>query len=143
MYCLYQVIWLSVCKNVNKMSVCMCTFSACAFSALTLLVGWQKGHPACKKYGRWWRWALVSPDGVVPTRMVGVSASVIFPCTINSRNSFLALAHPGDPRKRAVKRLWCGDGHVCIGQSIVMFCSCTVNGDIIAYFTCCREMFLC
>jgi len=23
--------------------------SACAFSALTLLVGWQEGHPACKK----------------------------------------------------------------------------------------------
>jgi len=21
----------------------------CAFSALTLLVGWQEGHPACKK----------------------------------------------------------------------------------------------
>jgi len=25
------------------------TFSACAFSALTLLVGWQEGHQACKK----------------------------------------------------------------------------------------------
>ena len=24
---------------------------AVAFSALTLLVGWQEGHPACKKYG--------------------------------------------------------------------------------------------
>jgi len=23
-----------------------------AFSALTLLVGWQEGHPACKK--KWW-----------------------------------------------------------------------------------------
>ena len=31
--------------------------SAFAFSALTLLVGWQEGHPACKKYGvmRCWR----------------------------------------------------------------------------------------
>jgi len=28
-----------------------------AFSALTLLVGRQEGHPARKKYGRW-RWAL-------------------------------------------------------------------------------------
>ena len=26
-----------------------CAFSACAFSALTLLVGRQEGHPACKK----------------------------------------------------------------------------------------------
>ena len=27
----------------------------------------------------WWRWALVSPDGVVPSRMVIVSASVDLP----------------------------------------------------------------
>jgi len=53
-----------------------------AFSALTLLVGRQEGHPACKKiWGGWWRWALVSPDRAVPTpsRMAGVSASVNFP----------------------------------------------------------------
>jgi len=25
----------------------------CAFSALTLLVGWQEGHPACKKRSGW------------------------------------------------------------------------------------------
>jgi len=49
------------------------------FSALTLLVGRQEGHPACKKNGEWWRWALVSLDGVAPSRMVGVSASVNLP----------------------------------------------------------------
>jgi len=49
-----------------------------AFSALTLLIGRQEGHLACKKMG-WWRWALVSPDGVAPSRMVGVPASVKFP----------------------------------------------------------------
>ena len=27
----------------------------------------------------WWRWALVSPDGVAPSRMVSVSASVNLP----------------------------------------------------------------
>ena len=27
--------------------------STCAFSALTLLVGWQEGHPACKKLSGW------------------------------------------------------------------------------------------
>ena len=31
---------------------------------------------------------------------------LIFPCTIKSRSSVLAPAHPGGPRKRAVKRLW-------------------------------------
>ena len=31
---------------------------------------------------------------------------LIFPCTIKSRSSLLAPAHPGGPGKRAVKRLW-------------------------------------
>ena len=75
-----------------------------AFSALTLLVGRQEGHPACKKNMRgWWRWALVSLDGVVPSRMIGVSACVSLPL-----HHLLAPAHPGGPGKRAVKRLWCG-----------------------------------
>jgi len=34
----------------------------------------------------------------------------IFPCTIKSRSSLLALAHPGGSGKRAIKRLWCGSG---------------------------------
>jgi len=55
------------------------TFNRCPFGALTLLVGRQEGHPACKKYGGWWKWALVSPDGVVPIQMVGVSACVNLP----------------------------------------------------------------
>jgi len=50
-----------------------------AFSALTLLVGQQEGHPVYKKMGGWWRWALVIPDGVVPSRMVSVSAFVNLP----------------------------------------------------------------
>jgi len=50
-----------------------------AFSALTLLAGQQEGHPACKKWGGWWRYALVSADGLSPSRMVGVSASVDLP----------------------------------------------------------------
>ena len=29
--------------------------------------------------GEWWRWELVSPDGVAPSQMVGVSASVNLP----------------------------------------------------------------
>jgi len=35
---------------VSKGLVFLCFYvSAIAFSALTLLVGWQEGHPACKK----------------------------------------------------------------------------------------------
>jgi len=66
---------------------------------LTLLIGQQEEHAACKKMGGWWRWALVSPDGVAPSRMVGVSVSVNLPLHIKSRSSLLALAHPGGPGK--------------------------------------------
>jgi len=47
---------------------------------------------ALKHWGAWWRWTLVSSDGVASSQMVGVSASVIFPCTKKSRSSFLAPA---------------------------------------------------
>jgi len=83
-----------------------------AFTALTLLVGRQEGHPACKKHGRWWRWALLSPNGVAPSRMVGVSA--FSPYTIKSRSSPLALAHPGGPRKKGRKTVVCVCVCVCV-----------------------------
>jgi len=50
-----------------------------AFSALALLVGRQEGHPICKKKLGMVEVALVSPDGVVPSRIVGVFASVNLP----------------------------------------------------------------
>jgi len=55
---------------------------------LTLLAGRQEGHPACKKIGGWRRWALLSPDGVAPSRIIGVSASDISPCTIKIEEDF-------------------------------------------------------
>jgi len=54
-----------------------------AFSALTLLVGRQEGHPACKKPGGGCAGGgAISPVGVAPTQTVGTSASIIFPCSI-------------------------------------------------------------
>ena len=45
--------------------------------------------------------SLISPDGVVPSRIVSVSASVIFHCTIKAARRFLlAAAHPVNPGKR-------------------------------------------
>ena len=76
-----------------------------AFSALTLLVGRQEGHLAYKKWdgggGHWlvrmeWRpagWSVCLP-------------LLIFACTMKSRSSILAPAHPGGPGKRTVKWLW-------------------------------------
>ena len=74
----------------------------CALSALTLLVGRQEGHPACKKWG-WWRWALVSPDGMAPIRMVGVSASVSLPLHHKVQKFSSGTVSPGWSRKMGRK----------------------------------------
>jgi len=42
---------------------------------------------------------------------------LIFPCTIKSRSSLLAPAHPGCPGKRAVKRLWWFNGVHAFGYN--------------------------
>jgi len=103
--------------------------SLVAFSALTLLVGWQEGHLARKNIwldgggGHW----LVQME----CRPAGLSVCLpllVFPCTIKSRSSLLAPAHPVGPGKTTVKRLcvcvcgsqfspcmslacWCGAKH--------------------------------
>jgi len=77
-----------------------------AFSALTLLVVWQEGHLACKKWGEgggghwlvWMEWCPAGWSVFLPL--------LIFPCTIKSRSSLLAPADPGGPRKRTAKWLW-------------------------------------
>ena len=72
--------------------------------ALTLLVGWQEGHPDCKKYGGWWRWALVtSPDGVAPIRTVGVSASVNLPLHHKVHKFSSGISSTGWSRKKGRK----------------------------------------
>jgi len=80
-----------------------------AFSALTLLVGRQEGHPACKNWG-WWTWALLSPDGVAPIRMVGVSASVNLPLHHKVQKFSCGTGSPGWSRKKGHKTVVC----VCV-----------------------------
>jgi len=88
------------------------------FSALTLLVGWQEWHPAHKKYGGWWRWALVSPDGVAPSRMVGVSASVNLPLHHKVQKFSSGTGSPGWSRKNGRKTVVV----VCTVHSLVWQC---------------------
>ena len=83
------------------------TCTPVAFSALTLLVGRQEGHPACKKWG-WWRWALVSPGGVALSRMVGVSASVNLPLRHKVQKFSSGTDSPGWSRKKGHKTVVCG-----------------------------------
>ena len=54
-------------------------------------------------FGGWWRWALVSPDGVVPSRMVSVSASVNLPLHHKVQKFSSGTGSPGWSRKKGRK----------------------------------------
>ena len=53
---------------------------------------------------------MLTPYRVAPSRMVGVSVSVNLPLHHKVQKFFYGTGSPGDPRKRAIKRLWCGGG---------------------------------
>jgi len=88
--------------------VVKCSCALIAFSALTLLVGRQEGHPACKKT-EWWG------TGVVVCVEQGADLHVAqlmpLPLTVSCSSkiqigfTFLVPADLGTPRKRAVKRV--------------------------------------
>jgi len=93
-----------------------CVYTALvAFTALTLLVGWQEGHPACKK---WWRWALGSLDGVAPSRMVGVSSSVNLPLHHKVEKFSSGTGSPGWSRKK---------GHKTVVVVVCIHCLCSLQ----------------
>jgi len=83
-----------------------------------LLVGRQEGHPACKNMGTRWRWAMVIPDGVAPSRMVGVSISVNLPLPHKVQKFSSGTGSPGWSRKKGHKPVvvWCcNQGEMYIG----------------------------
>ena len=78
-----------------------------AFSALTLLIGRQEGHPACKKLsGGVLAWLSVCSE--VQTHMAQLMP---LPLTVSCFSkiqigfTFLVPAHPCSPGKRAIKRV--------------------------------------
>jgi len=75
---------------------------------LTLFVGQQEGHSASKKMGAWWRWALVTPDGVAPIRIVVVSASVNLPLHHKVQKFSSGTGSPRWPEEMAEEQLRCG-----------------------------------
>ena len=93
--------------------LCWQAFSALAFGALTLLVGWQEGHPACKKLSG----GVLVFSGVVVCLQRGVDLHMAqlmpLPLTVSCFSkiqigfTFLVPAHLGSPGKVAVKRV-CG-----------------------------------
>jgi len=53
----------------------------------------------------WWRLALVSKDGVAPSRMVGVSASVSLPLHHKVQKFSSGTGAPGSSRKKGRKTI--------------------------------------
>ena len=59
----------------------------------------------------WWRWVLVSPDGVAPSRIVGVSASVNLPLHHEVQKFSSGTGSPGWSQKKGRKMVVvCGSG---------------------------------
>ena len=77
-----------------------------AFSALTLLVGRQEGHPACKETEWWGAGMVICLDRVADLHM---SQLMPLPLTffcfskIQIGFTFLVPAYPGSPGQRAIK----------------------------------------
>ena len=76
--------------------------------ALTLLVGRQEGHPACKKT-EWWRSGMVicleRGADLHMAKLKPLSLTVSCFSKIQIGFTFLVLAHLGCPGKRDVKRV--------------------------------------
>jgi len=86
----------------------MTTATTNAFSALTLLVGRQEGHPACTKT-EWWGAGMVIC--LVRGADLHMAQLMLLPLTVSCFYkihigfTFLVPAHPGNPGQRAVKRV--------------------------------------
>ena len=81
-----------------------------AFSALTLLVGRQEGHPACKKLsgeGTGMVICLERDADLYMAQLMPLPLTVSCLSKIQIGFTFLVPAHPGSPGKRAVKRCVC------------------------------------
>ena len=79
-----------------------------AFSALTLLVGRQEGHPACKKLEWWGTGMVICMERDADLHMAQlIPLPLTFSCfsKIQIGFTFLVPADPGSPGKRAVKRV--------------------------------------
>jgi len=79
-----------------------------ACSALTLLVGQQEGHPACKKTEWWGNGVVICLERGADLHMAQLMPLPLTICCfskIQSGFTFLVPAYPGSPGQRAVKRV--------------------------------------
>jgi len=100
------------------------------FSALTLLVGLQEGHPGCKKT-EWWdagmAICLERCADLHIAQLMPLPLTVSCSSKIQTGFTFLVPAHPGSPGQGAVKR-------VCV-------CVCACSGEWSHSYECIRVIF--
>ena len=95
-------------QNLTFICLCLTFIYVYAFSALTLLVGRQEGHPACKKT-EWWGTGVVIC--LEPGADLHMAQLMPLPVTVSCFSkiqigfTFLVPAYPGCPGKEAVKWL--------------------------------------
>ena len=91
-----------------------------AFSALTLLVGRQEGHPACKKTERWGAGMVICLERDAHlhiAQLIPLPLTVSCFSKIQTGFTFLVPAHLGSPGKGPLNRCVC----VCVTVSLVPF----------------------
>ena len=91
-----------------------------------LLVGRQEGHPGCKKL-EWWGAGMVicleRDADLHMAQLMPLLLTVSCFSKIQIGFTFLVLAHPGSPGKRAVKRV-CVVGHTSHGHGWSLCLQC-------------------
>ena len=101
--------WLKSVTCLSHLTVinllCLCSASS-SFSALTLLVGRQEGHPACKKLDWWGAGVAICLEWCADLHMAQLMP---LPLTVSCFSkiqigfTFLVPAHLGSPGKRTIK----------------------------------------
>jgi len=94
------------CIVVVVVIIIIITIKQCAFSALTMLVGQQEGHPACKKTERGGAGVVIGLERGADLHMAQLTP---LPLTVSCSSiikigfTFLVPARLGSPGQRAVK----------------------------------------
>jgi len=107
-----------------------------AFTALTLLVGRQEGHPACKKTEWWGTGMVICLERDADLHMAQLMPLPLTVCCFSKIQigfSFLVPAHLGSLGKRAVKRVC-----VCYMERLCSAVCCDVQ-DMSWYRHCHRS----
>ena len=95
-------------KSAKRSYYLLCNLYSSAFCAFMLLVGWQEGHPACKKL-EWWGAGMVicleRGADLHMFQLMPLPLTVSCSSKIQIGFTFLVPAHPGSPGQRAIKRV--------------------------------------